>query len=138
MTASGYTIKKLAIIGVGLIGGSLAIALREAGKVGYIIGCGRDKANLEKAVELGVIDDFSHDVAEAVTDADLVFVSVPLGAMKVVFENMKGHLKPDAIVTDGGSAKACVIQDWIDVFGIIGNVSHECIQRFTQRIHFFR
>lgn len=117
MTVADDTIKKLAIIGVGLIGGSLAIALREAGKVGYIVGCGRGKANLEKAVELGVIDDFTHDVAEAVTDADLVFVAVPLGAMKTVFENMQGHLKADAIVTDGGSAKACVIQDWVDVFG---------------------
>ena len=117
MTVADNTIKKLAIIGVGLIGGSLAIALREAGKVGYIVGCGRGKANLEKAVELGVIDDFTHDVGEAITDADLVFIAVPLGAMKTVFENMQGHLKPDAIVTDGGSAKACVIQDWIDVFG---------------------
>mgnify|MGYP001812376290 FL=1 len=117
MSASNFKINKLAIIGVGLIGGSLAIALRQAGVVRQIVGCGRGKANLEKAVELEVIDEFTHDVAEAVSGADLVFVAVPLGAMKSVFESMAANLKPDAVVTDGGSAKACVIQDWIDVFG---------------------
>jgi prephenate dehydrogenase len=117
MSSSNFKINKLAIIGVGLIGGSLAIALRQAGVVRQIVGCGRGKANLEKAVELEVIDEFTHDVAEAVSGADLVFVAVPLGAMKTVFKSMAAHLKPDAVVTDGGSAKACVIQDWIDVFG---------------------
>lgn len=117
MNTAEFKINKLAIIGVGLIGGSLAIALRNAGVVKQVVGCGRGKANLEKAVELEVIDEFTHDVAEAVTDADVVFVSVPLSAMKSVFTAMKDHLRPDAVVTDGGSAKACVIQDWIDVFG---------------------
>lgn len=117
MIKAEFKINKLAIIGVGLIGGSLAIALRDAGVVKQVVGCGRGKANLEKAVELEVIDEFTHDVAEAVTDADVVFVAVPLSAMKTVFTAMEGHLRPDAVVTDGGSAKACVIQDWIDVFG---------------------
>ena len=102
----------LAVIGVGLIGGSLARALREAGQVRRIVGCGRGRENLERAVELGVIDSFTHDVAEAVREADLVFVAVPLGAMRGVFEAMRGALRPDAIVTDGGSAKASVIEDF--------------------------
>jgi len=102
-------IRRLAVIGVGLIGGSLARALREAGEVKEIVGCGRSRENLEKAVELGVIDRYSHDVGEAVKGADMIFVGVPLGAMKGVFEAMKGHLADDAVITDGGSAKGRVI-----------------------------
>jgi len=103
-------IRRLAVIGVGLIGGSLARALREAGAVDQIIGCGRGAANLEKAIELGVIDHYTHDIGEAVTGADVVFLSVPLGAMGSAFQAMKGHLAEDAIITDGGSAKASVIE----------------------------
>jgi len=105
-------IDTLAVIGVGLIGGSLARALRAAGQVGRIIGCGRGKANLERAVELGVIDGWTHDPAAAVREADMVFVAVPLGAMRPVFEAIRGHLRPGAVVTDGGSAKASVVADF--------------------------
>lgn len=108
-------IRKLAVIGVGLIGGSLARALREAGQVEQVVGCGRGKENLQKGVELGVIDSYTHDVAEAVQDADMVFVAVPLGAMRTVFAQMNGQLADDAVVTDGGSAKATVIADFNDV-----------------------
>ena len=104
-------IRRLAVVGVGLIGGSLARALRAAGEVGEIIGCGRGKANLERAVELGVIDRYSHDVAEAVAGADAVFVAVPLGAMRDTFAAMRDHLAPDVVVTDGGSAKGSVVAD---------------------------
>jgi len=110
-------IRRLAVIGVGLIGGSLARALREAGEVKEIVGCGRSRENLEKAVELGVIDRYSHDVGEAVKGADMIFVGVPLGAMKGVFEAMKGHLADDAILTDGGSAKGSVVRDATEAFG---------------------
>ncbi len=110
-------IQRLAIIGVGLIGGSLAQALRKADAVVEVIGCGRGKSNLEKAVELGVIDRYTHDVAEAVDGADMVFVAVPLGAMKSTFQAMQGHLMADAIITDGGSAKASVVQAATEAFG---------------------
>ncbi len=110
-------IRRLAVIGVGLIGGSLARALREAGEVEEIVGCGRSRENLEKAVELEVIDRYSHDVGEAVKGADMIFVGVPLGAMKGVFEAMKGHLADDAIITDGGSAKGSVVKDAAEAFG---------------------
>ena len=103
--------RRLAVIGVGLIGGSLARALRQAAQVEEIVGCGRGRANLEKAVELGVIDRFTHDIGEAVNGADLVFLSVPLGAMRSTFEAMRGHLSEDAVITDGGSAKQSVIDD---------------------------
>ena len=81
-------IGRLAVIGVGLIGGSLARALRAAACVDEIVGCGRGRANLDKAVELGVIDRYSHDVAEAVRGADLVFLGVPLGAKRVQLEDV--------------------------------------------------
>ncbi len=111
------TIRRLTIIGVGLIGGSLARALRAAGAVDEIVGCGRGKENLEKAVELGVIDRYTHDVGEAVSGADMIFLAVPLGAMRETFAAMKGHLADDAVITDGGSAKFSVVDDCRAVFG---------------------
>ena len=110
-------IKRLAIIGVGLIGGSLARALRAKGEVGEVVGCGRGKANLEKAVELGVIDSYTHDVAEAVAGADMIFLAVPLGAMRDTFTAMQGHLMDGATITDGGSSKGSVVEDCRAVFG---------------------
>jgi prephenate dehydrogenase len=111
------TIRRLAIIGVGLIGGSLARALRAAHEVGEVVGCGRGAANLEKAVALGIVDRYSHEVGEAVQGADMVFLAVPLGAMRGVFDAMRGHLADDAVVTDGGSAKATVVADAVAAFG---------------------
>ena len=110
-------IKRLAVIGVGLIGGSYARALRAAGQVEEIIGCGRSRENLERAVELGVIDTYSHDIGEAVEGADLIFLAVPLGAIRAAFEAMKGHLADKAIITDAGSVKGSVIRDCEAVFG---------------------
>jgi prephenate dehydrogenase len=110
-------IERLAIVGVGLIGGSLARALREAGAVGEVVGCGRALPNLERAVELGVIDRFDQDPATAVVGADRVFLAVPLGAMRGVLAAIRGQLRPDAIVTDGGSVKGSVVLDAQTVFG---------------------
>jgi prephenate dehydrogenase len=110
-------IRRLCIIGVGLIGGSLARALRAAGYVEQIVGASRSAEHLQKAVDLGVIDSFDTDLSRAVEDADLVFVSVPLGAMGGVFEAIGPALKSGAVVTDGGSAKASVVADVEQVFG---------------------
>ena len=112
-------IRRLAVIGVGLIGGSLAQALREANAVGEVVGCGRGKANLEKAVELGVIDRYTHDVGEAVEGADMIFLAVPLGAMEGAFRAMQGRLAPDAVITDGGSVKGSVVEDAKKAFGSV-------------------
>ncbi|MCU7933335.1 MAG: prephenate dehydrogenase/arogenate dehydrogenase family protein [Candidatus Thiodiazotropha sp. (ex Dulcina madagascariensis)] len=109
-------IEKLAIIGVGLIGGSVAMALREEGVVKEVVGCGRGRANLEKAIALGVIDHFTHDVAEAVKGADMVLLSVPLGAMHDTLRAMHGHLAGDAVVTDAGSVKGSVVKDVMAVY----------------------
>jgi prephenate dehydrogenase len=110
-------IRRLAVIGVGLIGGSLARALRAAGCVDEVIGCGRSAANLERAVELGVVDRWSQDPAEAVAGADLVFVAVPLGTIGQVFGAIRDALAPDAVVTDGGSVKGSVVLDARAAFG---------------------
>jgi len=105
-------IRRLVIIGVGLIGGSLARILRkQSNGCGEIIGCGRGIANLQTAVELGVIDRYTTDIAEAVTDADMIVVAVPLGAMAKTFAAMLPNLAPQAIVTDVGSAKNSVVAD---------------------------
>ena len=103
--------KRLAIIGVGLIGGSLARAVRQAGACAEIIGCGRDVAHLKKAVASGVIDRYETDIALAVKGADMVVAAVPLGAMAAVFKEMLPHLSPEATITDVGSAKSSVVND---------------------------
>jgi len=110
-------IRRLAIVGVGLIGGSLARALREAGEVGEVVGCGRSRPNLDRAVELGVIDRYSHDAAEAAEGADMVVLAVPLGAMQSTFGALQGHLADDVVVTDAGSAKESVVEAARRVFG---------------------
>lgn len=110
-------IERLTIIGVGLIGGSLARALRGAGQVGEIIGCGRSRENLEQAMELGVIDRYEQDPALAARDADLVFLAVPLGAMRDLLRTIAPTLAEGALVTDGGSVKGSVVADARAVFG---------------------
>jgi prephenate dehydrogenase len=110
-------IRRLAVIGVGLIGGSLARALRSADAVGEVIGCGRSAENLELACELGVIDDCTHDPAEAVRAADMVFLAIPLGAMRPTLAAIAEALPPDCVVTDGGSVKGSVVADAAAVFG---------------------
>jgi prephenate dehydrogenase len=92
-----------------LIGGSLARALRAAGAVREIVGTSRNAAHLQRAVDLGVIDRFDTDPARAVQGADMVFVSVPLGAMGSVFAAIGNALAANAVVTDGGSAKSSVV-----------------------------
>jgi prephenate dehydrogenase len=110
-------IEKLAVIGVGLIGGSLALALREAGAVKEVVGCGRGEANLRLARSLGIVDHYTQDVAEAVRGADRVLLAVPLGAMRQTLQAMRDHLSPQAVVTDAGSVKGSVVDDLRAVFG---------------------
>lgn len=102
-------IKHLVIIGTGLIGGSLALALRQAGVVERITGVGRSAENLRQAIELGVVDDVSHDASTAVLDADMVVLAVPVGVYAVVFAEIAEHLRADAVVTDVGSTKQSVL-----------------------------
>ena len=114
---SEVLISRLCVIGVGLIGGSLARALRQANAVDTVIGCGRDVAHLQKAKELGVIDQFDTDPVKAVKDADMVILAIPLGAMQNMMERIAPALSPDCILTDVGSAKGSVINAAQAVFG---------------------
>lgn len=102
-------IKKLLIIGVGLIGGSLALALKKAAAVELVIGSGRNLLDLQKAVELGVIDSYEMDLKLAAIDADMIVLAVPVGAMEAVLQQISAYLKTDAVITDVGSTKANII-----------------------------
>lgn len=112
-------IQRLAVIGVGLIGGSLARALRAAGAVDEVIGCGRGRANLERALELGVVDHWTQDPGTAVEGADMVLLAVPLGAMAATMSALREQLEPTAILTDAGSAKGSVVEDARRAFGVM-------------------
>lgn len=98
-------IDHLVVIGVGLIGGSVARALRHAGCVNRITGVGRSRDNLDRARELGIIDHWTHDIAEAVHDADMVLVAVPMGGYEQVFGELAGVVPESALITDAGSTK---------------------------------
>jgi prephenate dehydrogenase len=103
--------ERLTIVGVGLIGGSFALALKAAGFGGEIIGCGRREQPLRRAVELGAIDRWSTDPAVAVAGTDTVLLAVPMLAMGEVLEQLAGTLPGDAIVTDAGSSKGSFVRD---------------------------
>ena len=110
-------INKLVIFGVGLIGGSLALALREANYCQQIVGCGRSAESLQKAVDLGVIDSYSLDPQMAVHDADIVLLAVPMGAMQAVLEQIKDALPKNCILTDAGSTKGSIVEQVRAVMG---------------------
>ncbi len=107
-------INNLCVIGTGLIGGSFCLALKKANACEKITGAGRSEATLQKAQQLNIIDTYETDISVAVKDADIVFVSVPLGAMETVFEQIAAGLKQAnnqrAIITDAGSSKQQVLQ----------------------------
>lgn len=110
-------INRLTIIGVGLIGGSLARALRKSNAVKQIVGYGRNKPHLEKAVELGVIDHYETDMAAAVRGADVIVLAVPVGSSQAVLQSIKPHLDANSIITDVGSSKGAVVEAARAVFG---------------------
>ncbi len=104
-------IDRLVITGVGLIGGSFALALKSRGLVKHVTGVGRSRANLERALALGLIDVIADDPAAtsaAYSQAGFIFVATPVGQMARVFADIAPHLKDGAVVTDGGSTKSDV------------------------------
>ena len=101
--------RKITIFGVGLIGGSFALALRKAGAVGEVVGFGRSMHTLQQAQQLGIIDRIGQDVAIEVSDADLVLFATPVGQMADIMARIAPHLGPDTLITDGGSTKGDVV-----------------------------
>jgi cyclohexadieny/prephenate dehydrogenase len=107
MTSAQF--ERIALIGIGLIGSSLARDIKELGLANEVIVATRSAETLKRAEELGLGDRYTTSSADAVEDADLVIVSVPVGASESVAKEIAPHLKPGAIVTDVGSTKASVI-----------------------------
>ncbi|MBW8365074.1 MAG: prephenate dehydrogenase/arogenate dehydrogenase family protein [Rhizobium sp.] len=101
-------VDKLAIVGTGLIGGSFALALKQAGAVREVLGVGRNPARLTVARGLGLIDR-AVDWTEA-GQADCILLAMPVGETEAVLKNLAPHLKPGAIVTDAGSTKSDVVE----------------------------
>ena len=101
--------KKIAIFGVGLIGGSFALALKKTGAVNEVLGVGRRRETLLRAAELGIIDSHTEDVAQAVAGADLVLIAAPVAQTSALLQASAPHLQPDTVVTDAGSTKTDVV-----------------------------
>ena len=103
--------KKLALIGFGLIGGSIARAAREQGLAKEIVTTDLSAKTRARVVELGVVDRVVETNAEAAEDADLVILCIPVGACGAVAAEIAGHLKPGAIISDVGSVKGAVVKE---------------------------
>ena len=103
--------ERVTIAGVGLIGGSLALAARAAGLFGAVTGLGRSAANLRTAQQRGIIDRYSHDPLDAARDADLLLLAVPVRAMAALAHACAPALRPGAVVSDVGSVKASVVRE---------------------------
>ena len=101
---------RVALIGLGLIAGSMSLAMRDAGLAREVVGYARSPETRATAREIGLVDHVADSAAEAVADADLVVLAVPVGAMGAVAAEFAPHLKPGATVTDVGSVKQAVIE----------------------------
>ena len=110
MAQQGKILDTLAVIGVGLIGGSLAGALKASGAVDTVVGVGRNPENLATALDRGFVDHVTTDLAEAVSAADAVLLATPVSTLVKFFPEVVRHLKPGAILTDAGSVKGSVVE----------------------------
>jgi prephenate dehydrogenase len=101
--------ERVAILGVGLIGGSFALALKQAKACAHVAGAGRNQANLKLALERGVIDSIAADAVAAAHGADLVLLAAPVAQFPRLFRDVASVLGPKAVLTDGGSTKRDVV-----------------------------
>ena len=102
---------KIAIIGMGMIGASIALASRRAGLATVLAGYDTDSAAMLDVAALQLVDEVANSAAAAVTDADLVIMAVPVGVVGTVAETIVSHMKPGAVLTDTGSTKRSVLSD---------------------------
>lgn len=114
-------IGKLLLIGAGLIGGSLTLALKKAKVVQHVTGVGRRESVMHEALQLGLIDDFvapnTPEYAQAVANADIIVLAMPVGQTQAVLRDLLPHLAPHTIITDAGSTKQSVYEDALAVLG---------------------
>ncbi|MFO1322041.1 MAG: prephenate dehydrogenase/arogenate dehydrogenase family protein [Burkholderiales bacterium] len=101
--------RRLAVVGVGLIGGSCALALKQARAVERVVGIGRSRGNLERALALGVIDEIAPTPADGLEGADAALFAVPVGQFAKVIRDALPAIGPDTVLTDGGSTKQDVV-----------------------------
>ncbi|NCX67504.1 MAG: prephenate dehydrogenase/arogenate dehydrogenase family protein, partial [Burkholderiaceae bacterium] len=106
----------VAIVGVGLIGGSIGLALKKAGVVTEVIGVGRSASNLEEAKKLGVIDRID-DLEGASKKAQWIVLCVPVAQMRACFQTIEPHLNPHTLITDAGSTKSDLIVAAKEILG---------------------
>ena len=102
---------KIAIIGMGMIGASIALASRRAGLATVLAGYDADSTAMLDVAALQLVDEVANSAAAAVTDADLVIMAVPVGVVGMVAETIVSHMKPGAVLTDTGSTKRSVLRD---------------------------
>jgi prephenate dehydrogenase len=103
-------LKKIVIFGVGLIGGSVALALKKNGSTAQLVGVGRSSKNLQTALDLGVIDIATSDIAMALKNADMALIAAPVAQTTSILQSIKPHLNTNTIITDAGSTK-CDVSD---------------------------
>ena len=113
-------LKKLTIFGVGLIGGSVALALKKAQGLNFapkIVGVGRSEKSLHEALKLNVIDALETNIHDACVDADLILIAAPVAQTKTILQSIKPHLNGNTIITDAGSTKGDVIKVAREILG---------------------
>jgi len=119
MPDMNWRIDTLLIVGLGLIGGSLAAALRDKGFARRITAFNRSRASLDYALDAGLIDAAPQSLEAAVADADLIVVGVPTLTVARVFEVIRDHARPDVLITDVASVKGSVVAAAAVVFGSV-------------------
>ena len=108
-------INKITIIGVGLIGGSLALALKERNLAKVVFGYGRDQSRLKEAQKSNIIDAFSTNIKEAIDEANIVVIATPVGTFKDILGQIKPLISSNVIITDVGSTKSDIVNIVNDV-----------------------
>ena len=114
---SSYIVNKVCIIGVGLIGGSIAKALKSKNFCKDIFGYSQDTQNLLQAQNLGIIDNYSTNLAIAIKNCDLVIIAIPIRSIYQLVKDLKQLISPKTIITDVSSVKTTIIKDFKNIFG---------------------
>jgi prephenate dehydrogenase len=110
-------LKKLVIFGVGLIGGSVALALKKADQNTHIVGVGRSEKSLNEALKLKVIDALEANINKACSGADLILIAAPVAQTKSILQTIKPHLNTNTVVTDAGSTKGDILATAREILG---------------------